>query len=334
VKVSANQLGAELRRALAPVYIVSGDEPLLVSEAAEAIRAQALAAGFAERQIYYAERGFDWNQLRDASVSLSLFAERRLIELRLATPSPGEEGTAELTEHAQRAPADTLLLVTCPRLDRKTATSRWVTALERIGVLVEIRSVGVRELGGWIERRMRAAQLEPTSAAVELLAERVEGNLLAAAQEIEKLRLLHGPGALDDAAVRDAVADSSRYDAFQLVDAALAGDAARALRILDGLRAEGVEPPLLIWALSRDLRALAALAWERATRKRSKVAGAIWQSRRRQLEAAQGRATLREWHALVLRAGEVDAIVKGRAQGQPWAAMTGLVAAFAGAAAA
>jgi len=329
VKVSPGQLSAELRRTLAPIYLVSGDEPLLVAEAAEAIRAEAEKAGYTERKRYAVERGFDWNLLHDASVSMSLFAERRVIELRLASASPGE-GADALVEYAEHLPPDTLLLVLCPKLDRRTAASRWVVALERSGVLVELRAIGTRELGGWIERRMRAVELEPTAGAVALLAERVEGNLLAAAQEIEKLRLLHGAGALDEAAVREAVADSARFDVFQLVDAALAGDAGRALRILDGLRGEGVEPVLIIWALGRDLRSIAALAWERATRKRSKIASTIWQSRRRPLEAAQGRASLARWHALVLRAGEVDGIVKGRAPGQPWEAITGLVAAFAG----
>jgi DNA polymerase-3 subunit delta len=330
VKVSPGQLSAELRRTLAPIYLVSGDEPLLVAEAAEAIRTGAEKAGYTECKRHAVERGFDWNLLHHASVSMSLFAERRVIKLRLASASPGEEGAGALVEYAEHPPADTLLLVLCPRLDRRTAGSRWVVALERAGVLVELRAIGTHELGGWIERRMRAVELEPTAGAVALLAERVEGNLLAAAQEIEKLRLLHGAGALDEAAVREAVADSARFDVFQLVDAALAGDAGRALRILDGLRGEGVEPVLIIWALGRDLRSIAALAWERATRKRSKIASAIWQTRRRPLEAAQGRASLAQWHALVLRAGEVDGIVKGRAPGQPWEAITGLVAAFAG----
>jgi DNA polymerase-3 subunit delta len=334
VKVSPSQLSAELRHTVAPIYLVSGDEPLLVAEVAETIRTEAQKAGYTERKRYAVERGFDWNLLHDASVSMSLFAERRVIELRLASASPGEEGADALVEYAEHPPPDTLLLVLCPKLDRRTAASRWVVALERAGVLVEPRAIGTRELGGWIERRMRAVELEPTAGAVALLAERVEGNLLAAAQEIEKLRLLHGAGALDEAAVREAVADSARFDVYQLVDAALAGDAGRALRILDGLRAEGVEPPLIIWALGRDLRSIAALAWERATRKRSKIASAIWQSRRRPLEGAQGRASLAQWHALVLRAGEVDGIVKGRAPGQPWEAITGLVAAFAGVAAA
>ena len=333
MKVSPGQLSAELRRTLAPIYLVSGDEPLLVAEAAEAIRAEAEKAGYTERKRYAVERGFDWNLLHHASVSMSLFAERRVIELRLASASPGE-GADALVEYAEHLPPDTLLLVLCPKLDRRTAASRWVVALERSGVLVELRAIGTHELGGWIERRMRAVELEPTAGAVALLAERVEGNLLAAAQEIEKLRLLHGAGALDEAAVREAVADSARFDVFQLVDAALAGDAGRALRILDGLRGEGVEPVLIIWALGRDLRSIAALAWERATRKRSKIASAIWQTRRRPLEAAQGRASLAQWQALVLRAGEVDGIVKGRAPGQPWEAITGLVAAFAGVAAA
>jgi DNA polymerase-3 subunit delta len=342
VRISDRELGAALRRGLAPVYTVSGSEPLLVDEAVEAIRKAARAADYAERRQYTVDRAFDWNLLREAGASLSLFAQRRLIELRFewrerdnrpVPPSPGEEGARTLLEYAGRPPADTILLVVCPNLDRRTSGSEWMTALEAAGVHVEIRAVGVRDLGAWIDSRMRAAGLEPSRRSVELIAERVEGNLLAAAQEIEKLRMLRGAGPLDEKAVLEAVADSARFDVFQLADAALAGDAGRALRVLEGLRGEGLEPPQLMWLIRSDLRSVAALAWERATRQRSRVASAIWQSRRRQLDAAQRRAPLADWHALVLRAAEVEGIVKGRAQGEPWEALTGLVTAIARAAA-
>jgi DNA polymerase-3 subunit delta len=221
-----------------------------------------------------------------------------------------------------------------PNLDKKTAGNAWVTALERAGVHVEVQSVKGRELNHWIDARMRAAGLEPDARAVALIAVRVEGNLVAAAQEIEKLRLLRGAGPVDEQAVLDAVVDSARFDVFQLADAALAGDAGRALRVLEGLKGEGLEPPQIMWLIRSDLRAVAALAWERTTRRRSKVASAIWQSRRRQLDAAQRRAALADWHALVVHAAEVEGILKGRAQGQPWEALTGLVAAIARTAAA
>ena len=369
MKISDRELGAGLRRGLAPIYVVSGADPLLVDEAVGAIRKAARAAGYDERQQYTVDRGFDWNVLRGAGANLSLFAQRRLIELcfewrvrsgRPVPPSLGQhaepegdspaepvsrrsseiprpaasQGVEVLVNYAEHPPADTILLVVAPNLDKKTAGSRWVGALASAGVHVEVRPVGAQELGHWVDARMRAAGLEPTARAVALIAERVEGNLVAAAQEIEKLRLLRGPGAVDEEAVLDAVADSARFDVYKLVDAAFAGDAARALRVLEGLRGEGLEPPQIMWLIRSDLRSIAALSWENTTRRRSKVASAMWDSRRRQLGAVQGRAALADWHALVVQAAEVEGIVKGRAQGRPWEALTGLVAAIARTAAA
>lgn len=331
MKTSPSELGRQLERRLAPIYLVSGDELLLVAEVADSVREKASAEGYTERQLYFVERGFDWDLLHEASANLSLFAQRRSIELRLASATPGEQGAAALLRYVQRPPADTLLLVICPRIERKNAGAKWILALEAAGVLVEVRSIGTGALPGWIDRRMRARGLLPTPKAAQLLADRVEGNLLAASQEIEKLRLLHGAGAIDEEAVREAVVDSARYDVYQLADAALAGDTGRALHVLDGLRSEGVEAPLVVWALVRDLRSLAALAWEKTTRKHSQVASETWYSRRKPVESAVTRVRVRECHALLLRAGEVDGIVKGRTPGQPWEAVAGLVAAVAGA---
>lgn len=327
MKIPSTQLAAQLARGLAPVYLVSGDEPLLAAEAADAVRARAREAGHDERVVYNVERGFDWTLLHDTGASMSLFAQRRLVEVRLASASPGAEGGAAIQRYAERPPPDVVLLVTCPRIDRKAGSARWIAAIESAGVHVEVRPLTTAALPGWIEKRMRAAGLAPTPGAARLLAERVEGNLLAAAQEVEKLRLLHGEGAIDEEQVRLAVADSARYDVYQLADAALAGDTARALRVLDGLRAEGVEPPLVLWALTRDVRGLAALVWERTSRGRSAAANDIWWSRRKQIEAAVPRVPLRRAHALLMRAGAVDGIVKGRAENRPrpWEALAGLV---------
>jgi DNA polymerase-3 subunit delta len=343
VKISPRQLGANLARSLAPIYVIGGDEPLQFGEAVDAVRTRAREAGYDEREVHFAERGFDWNLLHEAGASLSLFSRRRLIELRFewrerdrrpVPPSPGEQGADALVRYAADPPPDTLLLVLCPNLDWKAATSRWASALERAGVLVETRAVSADALPGWIDQRMRAAGLVPSPDAVRALAERVEGNLLAAAQEIEKLRLLRGAGAVDEDAVREAVVDSARFDAFLLADAVFAGETARALRVLEGLRTEGVEPPVILWPLVRDLRWLAALAWEKATRKQSSVAAEIWKSRRGALAKAAARVRVRECHTLLLRAGEVDRTIKGRGTEQPWEALAGFVAAVAGACAA
>lgn len=336
MKITFEQLGARLKRPLAPVYVVAGGEPLRFGEAADAIRARVRAEGITEREVIVVDRTFDWSRFRTAGESLSLFTERRLIELqfewrmrdnRPVPPSPGPEGVEALVDYAARPPSDAVLLVLCPNLGKSGGA--WASALEGAGVRVDVEAVSRGELNDWIAQRMRAAGLEPTPGAVERLAERVEGNLLAAAQDIEKLRLLHGAGAVDEEAVLDAVADSARFDVFQLANAVLAGDQARALRILEGLAAEGLEPVQIVWALIRDVRDVAAVAWERATRKRSKIASAIWQSRRDTIVKVQAKAPVPQWHALVIQAAEVDAIVKGRVKGDAWEALTGFVAAFA-----
>ncbi|HFD78857.1 MAG TPA: DNA polymerase III subunit delta [Gammaproteobacteria bacterium] len=327
------QLEARLGGELAPVYFIHGDEALLSGECADAVRAAARRQGFAERQVFSAEPGFDWNRLAAAGDSLSLFAERRLLELRLPGGKPGKEGARVLTEYAARPPEDTLLLILSGKLEPAARRSKWVQALDRAGVSVAVWPVEAAQLPRWIDVRMRARGMQADREALQLLAERVEGNLLAAAQEIEKLYLLHGPGRLELETVAELVTDSARYDIFGLVDAALAGEAAHAQRMLSGLRAEGVEPVLVLWALAREIRSLASMAREvqgGTPVGRVLASRRVWEKRKPPIAAALQRFRGRQWWLLVQQCARLDRITKGRAAGSPWDELLQLTLRLAG----
>ena len=329
MKLTFDKLDSHLRATLAPVYLIAGDEPLQREEAADAIRAAARARGYTDREVIFVERGFDWNQLARAAANLSLFASKRILELRLPTGKPGDDGAKALSAYAEAPTPDTVLLVISAKLDR--GGGRWGAALEHAGVLLQVWPVEARELPAWIERRMRARGLTPTREAAGFIAARVEGNLLAAAQEIEKLRLLQGEGAVDIAAAETAVADSARYDAFKLVDAALAGDGARVAHILDGLRQEGTEPPVILGALNYTLRELATKAWQiEAGTPAAQVLATGWPQRRPLIQRALQRGRARDWQHLLQRAARVDRVVKGQAPGRVWDELLDLSEGLAG----
>ena len=260
MKIQANQLQSHLQKNLASCYLVTGDEHLLVDEALDSIREAARQQQFTSRDLHVATTGFDWSQLRDSTSNMSLFAERRIVELRLPTGKPGRAGSQAIVDLIEQLGSDLMLIVVTPKLDRSSQSAKWVKALDAAGVNVTVWPIGPRELPGWIAQRMRDTGLQPDREAVAMIADRVEGNLLAAGQEIEKLRLLHGEGKVSADDVSSAVANSSRFDVFKLVDAALGGDAKRSMKVLAGLRAEGVEPVIIVWALTRELRTLASLS--------------------------------------------------------------------------
>lgn len=332
MKISANQLSGHLQGKLLPCYMVTGDEHLLVQEALDAIRSAAREQGFGSRELYTATTGFDWNDLAGAGSNLSLFADRRIIELRLPTGKPGVKGSAAIIDMLSTLEDDLLLLISAPKLERNAAAAKWSKAIEATGGLVQIWPVGLRELPAWIHERMRHAGLQPDREAVRLLADRVEGNLLAAQQEIEKLRLLHGEGPVSAAEVDTAVADSSRFDVYKLVDAAVAGNAARAVRILGGIRAEGVELVILMWALTRELRMLAGLAdgiqsgTDLGTAMRK---ARVWQNRQSLVRACIGRHQAADFYQLLQLARLADACAKGQMHGDPWQLATQIVMALA-----
>lgn len=321
VKIQANQLSSHLKNKLAPCYLVTGDEHLLVEESLDAIRAAARDGGFGSREMHVATAGFDWGLLAAAGANLSLFAEKRIIELRLPTGKPGRAGGQAIVELVERLGPELMLIVSAPRLDKSAAASKWAKTVDQRGVSLILWPVGVRELPGWINQRMRQSGLLPDRDAVAMIVERVEGNLLAARQEIEKLTLLLGEGPVTAEDVGRAVADMSRFDVYKLTDAALAGDARRALRILAGLEAEGVEPVIVVWALTRELRTLARLG--DAVRAREDLAAAmqragVWRNRQALVRNCIARHTPDGVNRLLKATARADLAAKGQTRADPW----------------
>jgi DNA polymerase-3 subunit delta len=312
LKLTADSLPTHLRERLLPAYLVSGDEPLLAGEAADAVRARARAAGFTEREVHLIERAGDWEEVRGAARSLSLFGARRVFEIRLGGKA-GAAGNAALLGLLEAHDPDTLFLILTPRLDREAQGADWVRAVEAHGAWVQIWPVDAARLTGWLRGRARQLELEASDAALELLAERTEGNLLAAHQELGKLALLAGGAAVTPEMVLASVADSARFDVFQLSEAVLSGAAARALRVLAGLRAEGTEATLVLWALTRALHD----AW-------STLGGAGggaqrgWQRQSAALAEARRRAPHMPFTDLTAHAARADRVIKGRIAGNAW----------------
>jgi DNA polymerase-3 subunit delta len=328
VIVPADRLEAQIAGDLSPIYLISGDDPLLAGEAADRVRARARETGHVNRIVLTVDRSFDWVELAAAGASLSLFAEKQLIELRIPTGKPGVAGGKALQAYASNPPADTILLILSARMDKKSLKNAWVRALDNAGVVCQVWPVDRSRLPGWIAARMKKLGLIPGPGVADLIADRVEGNLLAADQEIQKLALLLDPGPVDVEDVMQAVADSARYDVFQLVDACESGATERAHRILNGLRGEGAAPVLILWALVREIRALATVSWQTAHGARPgevmSKAG-IWPKRQPLATRALRRHSVSELHLLLRQAATAERVVKGAAPGDPWQVVTGLV---------
>lgn len=262
MQIKADQLAGHLKQGLRPFYTLHGDEPLLALEAADAIRAAARAAGHTERQVHTVSGAhFDWSSLLGAASAMSLFASRQLIEIRIPSGKPGKDGSVALQQLCQHVSDDVVTLVTLPRLDKQQQQSAWFLALDQAGASVRLDPIERRALPQWLAQRLaaqgqRVAGGEDGQRALAFFADRVEGNLLAAQQEIAKLALLHPAGELSLAQIEAAVLNVARYDVFKLSEAVLAGQVPRVLRMLDGLRAEGEAAVLVHWTLAEDIRAL------------------------------------------------------------------------------
>jgi DNA polymerase-3 subunit delta len=329
LKLPLTQLSPHLKRGLAGIYLIAADEPLLVAEAAGEIRRAAMGRGFDERTVHFVERGFRWDSLANSADSLSLFSSQRIVELRMATPRPGDAGAKAIRSLAEAGDADRLVVISIQsRLDANASKSVWVKTIEKHGVVVEIRPVSRRDLPGFIARRAKAYGLTISTDAAELLADRVEGNLLAADQDLAKLALIRDDGHVDTEAVLESVASSARFDVFRLSDAVIAGDLKRAITVLDGLKLEGVAPALVIWALAREIALLSQL--KHGARKGRSPAELmsrlrVWQSRQSAITRALSRYSDAELRRLLRRAEGVDRTVKGFDTAPVWPAITGLV---------
>lgn len=321
MRLKAEQLTAHLQRELAPMYVVFGDEPLLALEAADAIRAAARSKGYAERDLFTVETGFNWQNLLACGSNLSLFAEQRILEIRIPTGKPGAEGGKALEQRCANLPPDTMILVTLPKLDKTQQGSKWFKALEAAGMVVQVFPIERSRLPDWIAARLAAQNQRSERLALQFLADRVEGNLLAAHQEIRKLGLLHPAGALTFDQVKEAVLDVSRYDVFDLAEAMLAGDSVRFARILDGLRGEGVAQVLVLWALAQEVRTLTKIAL--AQRRGIPVSQAmrearVWEARQSLMERALKRIGGKRLIAALKRAALIDRMIKGLERGDAW----------------
>jgi DNA polymerase-3 subunit delta len=321
MSLRADQLDVHLKGTLAPLYVLHGDEPLLVIEAADAIRTAARARGFGERDVLVVTQYFKWSALAEAAGNMSLFGGDKVIDLRIPTGKPGREGGDALARYAANPPAGTLTLVTLPLMDWKAKKSAWFAALVEHGIELELNAPGLDRLPGWLAGRLARQQQSATPEALDFMAGHVEGNLLAANQEVMKLGLLHPPGALTLEQVRNAVMDVARYDVDDLRQALLAGDAARASRLLDGLRAEGVAAPLILWIVVSELRVLATARAEMDAGRSADdalAAARIFGARQSPYKRALQRLSSAATRTALMQAARLDRMIKGVARGDVW----------------
>ena len=319
--LKGEQLAAHLERVLRPLYVLYGDEPLLVLEAADLIRAKARQKGYSEREVLTVLPHFDWGQLLAAGGNMSLFGDKKLIDLRIPTGKPGKEGGAALQQWCQHLSLDNLLLITLPELDWREEKAVWFTALVNAGVVVKWMAPPLAELPGWIAGRLRRQQQNADLESLKFIAERVEGNLLAAHQEILKLGLLYPAGTLTAAQIREAVLNVARYDIDGLREALLTGDLARLQRTLDGLMQEGEAPPLVLWAMSEEIRALTTIRLGMDAGKPVDMLlkdAKVWGPRAVPVKKALQRLSTAALEAALQHAGQIDRLAKGIGQGNIW----------------
>ena len=319
--ITSEELPRHLASGLKPLYVVFGDALLLAIEAADGIRAAARAAGYTERETFVAEQHFKWNELHNSAQSMSLFASRKVIDLRIPSGKPGVEGGQALQTFCANLNPDVLTLVSLPKLDWSAQKSQWFSALQQHGVMVTADDIPRGALPRWIAERLKRQDQMADNATLEFLADRCEGNLLAAFQEIRKLALLFPAGTLSFDQVKDAVMDVARYDIFKLSEAMLNGNAVRYAHILDGLRAEGTATVLVLWAICEDIRTLGKVL---QYMQRSGNPGnalremRVRKDRHRLIESAARRLKIQSIERAMLQAARLDKTIKGLRQGDVW----------------
>ncbi len=330
--LKAEQLEQALERSIAPIYLISGDEPLISLECCDLIRGKALAAGYADRQVFGAE-SLNWDQVVSETQAMSLFSDKRVLEIRIKNGKVGTEGSKVLTQICENPPEDMLILVDCGKLDRNQLRSKWVKSMDSAGVHVHIWPIKPKELPYWLSARLSQAGIKANRQAIAVLAERVEGNLLAAKQEIEKLKLLLDGDEVDAQAMSAAVADSARYDVFTLLDRILSGDADEVTRTLKGLREEGNDTLSILWAICREIRILIQVSDGLAAGQSMDTAcqkAGVWKNRQQLVRSALQRLKPGRLNLLLRQARLVDQLSKGAKKGDAWLEMENMVLTFCG----
>ncbi|RLA19111.1 MAG: DNA polymerase III subunit delta [Gammaproteobacteria bacterium] len=319
--LKAEQLPADLARQLAPIYFISGDEPLQLGEAADAVRQAAKKEAYENRELLTVDKYFSWTEFLQAADSMSIFSDKKIIDLRLPSGKPGMEGSKALVSYCQRIPEDTLLLITAGKLEKSAKKSKWVTTLEKNGVAIQVWPLAGKDLIQWLEKRLKRRGLSVDKQGLNLIASRVEGNLLAADQEIEKLYVLYGKGTLTAEQIARVVTDTSRYDVFNLVDAALSGRVDRVIKILAGVQHEGIAAPIVLWALTREIRSLVSIQQKlEAGQPRNSVfmKHQVWDKRQKLVGHALTKLTRQDLLNALLLAAKTDRQIKGEQRGDCW----------------
>lgn len=327
MQLKADQLAGSLKRGLAPIYLVGGEEPLLLLECCDQIRQAAREQGFVERELLQVESGFDWSTLEQVAAP-SLFATQKIIDLRLRTGKPGREGAKVLTQWANAPDPNMLLLVSCEKWDKSSRNSKWASSLANAGQRVDIWPISARELPRWLEQRMQKHGMHPEPEVLKILADRLEGNLLAARQEIDRLALIKGAGTVTVDDVMKVVADSSRFDAFALAEHMLTGNLRNGLRVAAGLKRMDTPIPLLLGALLKELRVVEAYSLAvRGGENESTVFRRlnVWQNRQYTVRAAARRLGTLKMFGAFRMLSLIDRQSKGRAAGDPWQSIDSLL---------
>ena len=328
MRLTAEQFLERPPKTLGALYVIHGAEPLAALEAADQLREIARATGYSEREVFTAESGFDWGRLLGASNALSLFATQRLMEVRIPTGKPGKEGGAAIEKYCQRLPDDTVTLVLLPEMDWQMKQAKWFGTLEAAATMIEAMPVERAHLPRWLAARLARQQQSAGADALEFMADRVEGNLLAAQQEIKKLALLCPAGEISLDVLADSVTNVSRFNPFQLAaamyDDSSSNKVARIYRMLDGMKAEGEAPPLILWVLVNEVRMLMRL------RGFTRGGRPPHPAKARELERISRKHSQASLTALNLQAAKIDRMIKGLDSNDPWNALAQLACGIGG----
>ena len=314
--LNVQQLNAHLEKTLSPIYLVSGDEPLQIEESLSQIRAKAREQGYVERQVLYVERSFDWSQVTEQSSNMSLFGDKKILELRLPTGKPGVPGGKALQHYCDQLPEDVLLIIQSGKIEKATLKSKWVQAISQVGIFMRIWPLTGTDLVRWVQTRLQSEGLSDDRQSAEYIASRVEGNMLAAAQEIEKMALL----AIDSEsgkATEAWVSSQSKYNVFDLVDTILLGQRSKVTKILGQLQRESFAPNLVLWGLAELVRAVIYTSTQKRGESKS-VHNVFYYNKRNQLGAHAGKFNKQQLYTLLMKCGQVDQMIKGRASGDVW----------------
>jgi DNA polymerase-3 subunit delta len=333
MKVYPDKLAAHLKKSVSPVYILSGDEPLLIQELSDLVRSELRARGYMERQLFHVDASFDWQEVLFSANSMSLFAEQKILELRLASGKPGDKGGKALQTYMEDPPEDTAMLLILPRLDKAAQRTKWFKSLDAKGVFVQVWPIEKKDLPRWIGGRMQKAGLRADHDAIQVLIDRLEGNLLAAAQEVERLKLLADNGHVTAQLVQASVANNARYDVFGLIDVAVGQDGKQTWRMLQGLRGEGAEVMYVNSMFAREVRNLVQIKEALAAGQPSSAVFQkfrIWDKRKSLVGRCLKSRSKAELLGCLNAAADVDARVKGMQTGDPWIALEGGFMALAG----